>query len=220
MNTKTAWLLPLLLYLLIAPFTPWLDINIEESFYRGNGEFSCNSFFTLMYDHGSLPALTLFILATTVLPVGFLLSPLEYLRKPALLLFFTMAIGAGLLAHVIFKDNWGRPRPKQVIEFGGTQEYRPFWSPNFTRQPEPSKSFPSGHSTMGFYFFAPALAALQARRKGLAAFFFSIAFGLGIVLSISRMACGGHFFSDTLTSALLMWLTALFLTRIIYGKTT
>ena len=74
-----------------------------------------------------------------------------------------MVVGAGFIVHTALKDHWGRPRPKQIIAFGGEQTFRPFYSPNFFHQPEPSKSFPCGHCTMGFYFFAVAFAL---RRSG------------------------------------------------------
>lgn len=221
LRTHAAWLLPLLLFALIAPLTPWLDIAIERYFYSLNGDdtpFYNNTFLQLLYDFGNLPAFTLIALSLAALPLSYLFSPLTYLRKPALFAILTMLIGAGILTHLVLKDHWGRPRPKQVIEFGGTQEYRHFWSPNFSAQPEPSKSFPCGHCTMGFFFLAPALAARRAGRPGMSSLFFVSAFALGGALGIARMAQGGHFLSDVLFTALLMWLTALVLEQLIYGK--
>ena len=55
-----------------------------------------------------------------------------------------MAIGVGLFTHILLKDHWGRPRPKQVTQFGGTQEFHPFYKPNFFDQPQPSRApFPA-----------------------------------------------------------------------------
>jgi len=101
-----------------------------------------------------------------------------------------------------------RPRPKQVIEFGGIQEFRPFYQPNFFHQPEPSKSFTCGHCTMGFYFFALALVVRRLNYRKTFWITLMFAFALGIALSLARIGQGGHFFSDTLISALIMWLTA------------
>ncbi len=42
--------------------------------------------------------------------------------RAAFLMLLTLALGPGLLANTILKDNWGRPRPIEVTEFGGPLE--------------------------------------------------------------------------------------------------
>ena len=62
---------------------------------------------------------------------------------------------------------------------------------------------------MGFYFFA---VALLGRRLGSRILFITgmaLALILGIALSVTRIAQGGHFFSDTLATAIIMWTAAL-----------
>lgn len=61
---------------------------------------------------------------------------------------------------------------------------------------------------MGFYFFALALLGICYRRRDLYWLGLGLAWGLGGLLSLARIAQGGHFFSDTMASALIMWLTA------------
>ncbi len=217
LRSHMAWLGPLLLFVLIAPFTPTLDVAIERYFYEG-GHFYTNFFFQSLYDFSFLPVLIFVVASMLLLSLSFFFSKMAYLKKPLLLILLTLAIGAGLITHLLLKDHWGRPRPKQVIEFGGTQHYRPFWSPNFFSQPQPSKSFPCGHCTLGFFFFAPALAARRLGKEGWSFFFFGIAFAFGISLSLARMAQGGHFLSDILATALVMWLTAWWLDQLLFGK--
>src|SRR5690606_16584088 len=36
-----------------------------------------------------------------------------------------LAAGPGLVANLVLKDNWGRARPKHVVEFGGTKAFTP-----------------------------------------------------------------------------------------------
>ena len=54
-------------------------------------------------------------------------GPLSWWRSPgvpgraAVFLVLSLLLGPGLLVNVILKDNWGRPRPGSVVEFGGTQ---------------------------------------------------------------------------------------------------
>ena len=40
-------------------------------------------------------------------------------RRPALFLVLVAALGPGLLINVVFKDHYGRPRPREVQELGG-----------------------------------------------------------------------------------------------------
>ncbi|MCE2981992.1 MAG: phosphatase PAP2 family protein, partial [Parachlamydia sp.] len=102
---------------------------------------------------------------------------------------------------------WGRPRPRQVQAFGGTHPFIPFYQPSFHAL-ERFKSFPSGHSSMGFYFFSLVFLGRQQRNKKLVQCGWGMALGLGAALSLARIAQGGHFLSDTLFSGLIMWGTA------------
>lgn len=208
--------IPIFLMILITPFTPWLDLTISRHFYI-NEQFSSGPFFDFMFYKGIIPAWILFILSTLAFLLSYVLPKFKNSKKPALVLILTMVVGAGFLTHLILKDHWGRPRPKQVIEFGGTQNFRPYYSPNIFNQPEPSKSFPCGHCSMGFYFFGFAVVGMRLHKKWLTVTGFSLALILGGALGISRIMQGAHFFSDVLFSALLMWLTALCMDYLVYS---
>lgn len=213
-----AWLIPTVLMLLLAPFTPWIDLAVTGVFYTpdplGIDRFSSGAFVEFMFNYGIYPAWIVTVLAG-VMP---LFS--KKWRSPSLVWILTFAIGVGFITHLVLKDHWGRPRPKQVTEFGGPQEFRPFYSPNFFHQPEPSKSFPCGHCGMGFVFFAAALVGRRLGNKLIEWAGWIIAFGLGTLLSITRIMQGGHFTSDVLMSALILWLTALFVDWLIYEDAT
>src|SRR5262249_36075605 len=49
--------------------------------------------------------------------------------RAAVLMTVTLALGPGILANVILKDNWGRPRPIDVTEFRGDEHFLPWWDP-------------------------------------------------------------------------------------------
>lgn len=202
------WLWPLLAMAIITPFTPFLDLDITRHFYSSDKKFSTNGFYSFLYNYGVIPGQLLFIASALVFLASYIFTQWKKFRGPALTLILTLAIGSGLITHALLKDHWGRPRPKQVIEFGGTQPFRPYYMPNLFHQPEPSKSFSCGHCTMGFYFFA--LAFIGRRLETQTLFWIGIILGLflGGLLSLTRIAQGGHFFSDILISALVMWLTA------------
>jgi lipid A 4'-phosphatase len=203
-----AWLWPLIALALLTPFTPYLDLTISNYFFQPTHHFESTPFYNFLYNYGTLPAQLLFAVSAFMLFLASFFKKWKQWQTPALVLVLSLLIGAGLIVHELLKDHWGRPRPKQTIEFGGQQPFRPYYDPNFFHQPEPSKSFTCGHCTMGFYFFALALVARRLHYRKTFWCAMMMAFGLGIALSIARIAQGGHFFSDTLISALVMWITA------------
>ncbi len=202
------WLLPILAMAFLTPFTPALDLAISNYFYQDTHSFPQRPFYTFIFEYGSVPALVTATLALLCFLLANFFPSLQKWRPPTLVLVGTLAIGAGLITNIVLKDYWGRPRPRQVTEFGGTQPFHAFYQPNFFNQPEQSKSFPSGHASMGFYFFALALVGKRIGNRPVFWLGLILAFVLGGVLSWTRIAQGGHFFSDTMMSALVMWLTA------------
>lgn len=208
--------------LLVAPFTPWLDLTISGYFYSiGNDSvehFVSRPWLNFLFDYGTLPANLTALAATVVLLLSYLSKNIKKWRNPCLVLLLSYAVGAGFITNSLLKEYWGRPRPKQVEQFGGTQDFRPFYSPNFFHQPQPSKSFPCGHCAMGFYFFALALVGRRLHKPQLEKWGFILALTLGLILSVTRMAQGGHFFSDTLFAALVMWYTTLAMDWLVYAS--
>lgn len=227
-RTLLPWTLPLAILAIAIGISPFVDMPIERLFYNSETHSFINNTYTdiiagscgkrqWLCDWGVFPAQAAGVSALIALMLSYLRKDWKPWRKPALMLVLTMAIGAGFITHTLLKDHWGRPRPKQVIEFGGKQEFRTPYQPNFTDQPEPSKSFPCGHCTMGFFFFA---FMFLGKRLNNSLFFYgglTLAITLGTALSITRMMQGGHFLSDTITSGVIMWLTALTCDWLIFG---
>jgi membrane-associated PAP2 superfamily phosphatase len=58
-------------------------------------------------------------------PQGALLVP----GRAVVLMVVTLALAPGVVANMVFKEHWGRPRPIDVTEFGGTEHFRPWWDP-------------------------------------------------------------------------------------------
>lgn len=213
------WILPILLLVLLTPFISSIDLEIARYFFRKEGgHFSQDGFPGFIYTYGVIPAEITAISATVVFFLSYFFPTWKKWRPYAMLLIIPMVIGAGLIVHVMLKDRWGRPRPKQVIEFGGKQEFRPYYKPNFFHQPEPSKSFTCGHCTMGFYFFALAFAGYRLRNKTILYLGIALTLILGFTLSYARLAQGGHFFSDVFVAALIMWLTTLASDWLIFSR--
>lgn len=119
-------------------------------------------------------------------------------------------IGPGLVVNVAFKQTWGRPRPSQVRQFGGDREFVPVGTPGAGQHR--NSSFPSGHAATAFYLMAPAF-VVRSRRPRLAAGV-AVAGGLfGLLMGLTRIAQGGHWASDILWSAVIVYLTAVILAR-------
>mgnify|MGYP002348160548 CR=1 FL=1 len=108
------------------------------------------------------------------------------LRKDILFVFLSIALGSGLVINSVFKPYWGRPRPRQVQELGGQYTHTPFWKKGVTAQ---GKSFPCGHSSIGFsmvvFWFIWRKSRPKAARVAMVASLVT-----GGLLGAGRMAAG------------------------------
>lgn len=122
-----------------------------------------------------------------------------------------LVLGPGLIANGIFKENWGRARPRQVTEFGGTADFSPPLV--IADQCSSNCSFVSGDASMGFYFLA--LALMTPKRTRPLAILAALAFGLFI--GFIRVLQGAHFFSDVIFAGVFVGLAILLLYRVMLG---
>lgn len=130
--------------------------------------------------------------------------------RASLFLIATLALGPGLMANLIFKDNWHRPRPPVVTEFYGSEQFMPWWDPRGSC--DKNCSFVAGEGSGGFWTLAPAALAPPAWRAaayGAALLFGSAAGG-------QRLAGGAHFFSDVAFAGVFTFLVIWALHGLIY----
>src|SRR6476469_7672316 len=124
--------------------------------------------------------------------------------RAAVFLIITLALAPGLMANLILKDHWGRPRPAAVEEFYGPEKFVPWWDPRGTC--DKNCSFVAGEGAGGFWTLAPAALAPPALRP--LAYGAALTFGAGA--GLLRLSGRAHFFSDVAFSGvftfLLMWL--------------
>lgn len=197
-----------LLLVLSLPF--WLfdlDFIISCLFYSSKGGFIYKDSFPwkFLYEYAPLPSFIILIGSVLYLIIGFF--NLKYFKKfrwEAIYLTLVMLIGPGLIVNAALKDHWGRPRPRQIEEFGGKHEYLKLWEKGKAGE---GKSFPSGHASVGFYFFAIYF-LLRSRNSRWTALSFWIALGFGTLVGLTRIVQGGHFASDVIWSAGLLYLTS------------
>jgi lipid A 4'-phosphatase len=114
-------------------------------------------------------------------------GPLNSLR--VLYLLVALALGPGLVVNVVFKDHWGRARPRTVQQFGGDRAFTPAFV--ISDQCERNCSFVAGHASVGFLLAGVAFAVRRRRKAWLAA-----GLSLGALLGFGRMVQGAHFLSD------------------------
>jgi hypothetical protein len=110
-------------------------------------------------------------------------------------------LGPLILVNAVFKNHWGRPRPKHIEEFGGKMHYAP---PLLKGTAGAAKSFPAGHPSMAFVF-AVFYLLLRDKRRRLARALLAAALVGGLAMGVARMAAGAHFLSDGIWSVLITW---------------
>ena len=120
--------------------------------------------------------------------------------RAALFLIITMALGPGVLTNLVLKDHWGRARPIDITELGGSFRFTPWWDP---RGECPNNcSFVAGEPSGAFWTLAPA--ALAPPQWRLLAYGGALAFGAAV--GLLRIGGGGHFFTDVVFAGVLMFL--------------
>jgi lipid A 4'-phosphatase len=136
--------------------------------------------------------------------IGYLQPRWRPYQRHAVFLVLVLIIGPGFIVHNVLKDNWGRPRPRQIEQFGGDRRFHPVL---VMGKPSHGKAFPSGHSATGFYF---AAFYFLFRRRTAALRLAALATGavLGVLIGIARMAAGAHYATDVLWSAVVTLATA------------
>lgn len=139
---------------------------------------------------------------TRIVVVGLVLALLAKLFLPMLaralsarkLLYLatSLTLGPGLVVNAFLKEWWGRPRPRQIVEFGGTMEFFPAWVPGGACVS--NCSFPSGEASSSMWLVAIALLVPGRWRRPAIV----VAASWGLIVSANRLAFGGHFLSDVL----------------------
>jgi len=188
-----------------------LDLAAQRCFYvqgAGNGwPVGSLPMFRWLHDYGCWLALAMAIGGLIVAVAAIWVPAWRDKWRAAVFFPLLMVIGPGLLVNSAFKNHWGRPRPSQIVEFGGNQPYSPPWMPTAYEQ---GVSFPSGHASMGFYLLAPYF-LYRYRHRGLALAWLASGFLGGALMGVMRMAMGGHFLTDVVWSGGVVYITGWFL---------
>jgi membrane-associated PAP2 superfamily phosphatase len=186
-----------------------LDLALARRFYlvgTGWGLTELNPW-RFLYRYGIIPAYLLVGAALVLLAAGYFKPAYACWRRSAFFLVLMIILGPGLLVNTVFKDHWGRPRPRQIQVFGGDRQFHQVWERGVGGT---GRSFPSGHASAAFYLMAPYF-VLRARNRRRARLALGLGISYGIFMGVARMAQGGHFVSDVLWAGGMVYLAGLFL---------
>ncbi|MEI6079224.1 MAG: phosphatase PAP2 family protein [bacterium] len=192
-----------------------LDLKIAYLFYKPGNPFwdswSKNPVWVFSYKYGTVLPNLIGAVAFIVLIAGFFVSKLKEWRKRCIFAVLLLALAPGLIVQTL-KETWGRPRPIELKIFNGSGdfEYRSPFNPNInvTEHDNDGNAFPSGHAAIGFYVLV--LYFVFNRRT----YLLLAGLAYGGFMSFGRMAQGGHFLSDVLTSLFIVYITAEALSKI------
>lgn len=185
-----------------------LDLIVSSRFYMAGGWPVGEQFpWKLLYKIDRYPALLLAVAGLVGAATTLKRSGWNRKACSGVFLVLLLVLGPGLLVNVVFKDGWGRPRPRQVVEFSGSKTFLHPWQKGIAGD---GRSFPSGHASAAFYMSAPYF-IYRRRRPRLAYIWLAGGICFGILMSIARITQGGHFLSDTIWSFGMVYLTGLLL---------
>jgi len=182
-----------------------LDLRVAEHFYHPEADDPWYEgrlpLWSVLYRVAPLLAGLVLLGGVLILGAGGISRRLQPVRLYAVLVLATTLIGPGLLVNALFKDHWGRPRPHQLECLGGNKSYLP---PLMRGEPGGGKSFPCGHSSVG-YMLGVFYLIWRRSRPRLAWGALAGALALGTLLGIGRMAAGDHFLSDVVWSGIIAY---------------
>jgi membrane-associated PAP2 superfamily phosphatase len=155
-----------------------------------------------LYKWAAVPALLLAAAALSVLLASLFTAKLAQWRRKAAFIILFIALGPGLIVNIVLKEQVGRARPREIVEFGGSHQFTQFWQAGGAGT---NSSFPSGHAAIAFALMAPWFVLRDEETKTAACF---LAAGLifGVLVGIARILQGGHFASDILWAGGLLYL--------------
>ena len=197
---------------------PDLDLRVARHFYAVE-DASHNTFAFRIYPPVMM-ARNLGLWVGTVLVIPAVLALLVKLILPRRKLFIpgravvflisTMILAPGLLVNVLLKDHWGRPRPIDVTQFGGQDQFVAWWDP---RGRCPSNcAFVSGDVSGAFWTVAPAALAPPQWR----ALAYGAALALGTGMAAICVMAGAHFPSDVIFAGVFTFLVIWAVYALIY----
>jgi membrane-associated PAP2 superfamily phosphatase len=196
--TLVFWLTNADSYIASVVYGPNINSPVGLKFWPAGSEFPWN----ILYTWAPFPAIVLAVTALIVLVSGFFIRKVASCRRKTVFVLLLLALGPGLVVNVLLKDQLGRARPREVVEFGGSHEFTQFWQPGTTGR---NSSFPSGHAAIAFFTIAPWF-VLRDNKRAIATGFLVFGLSYGSLVGVARILQGGHFVSDVVWAGGLIYL--------------
>jgi lipid A 4'-phosphatase len=193
---------------------PGIDLWAASLFYRPGDRFFLKDSGFAVFFYDSIRTLTPVLIVALVVMLAIACvrrsRPFGLGVAAILYLILVFALGPGVLVNATLKDGWGRARPSQIVEFGGTRQFTPAFV--VSDQCERNCSFVAGHPSMMFGFFGLALLLAPGRRRTIAVAGVVV---LGAMAGLGRMMQGGHFLSDVIYSGVFVYAVAWLLEKLL-----
>ena len=216
--TKTGLITCLILIALatvVFRLDPAIDLQAARYFYQhGQGFAWADSAWANGFRHGLYALVWVVNIVTLLLLIGKVIRPrlpLPSINANVYVLTVFIVVPF-LLVNVVFKDHFGRPRPRQIELFAGTLQFQPVW--NISSQCDTNCSFVCGDAAVVFAFWL-FLPFFERRRWRMA--YGAAVLLLGIFYGLIRMGQGGHFLSDVVFAGLLSYLGVWCVYRLFYS---
>lgn len=181
-----------------------LDLYISNLFYKDNTFYLADNKFGLVIYEGAYVLTVLLIVFLAVLLIINIITGkrvLHLTRKAIIFISLAFIFAPGVVVNGILKEHVGRPRPAEIVEFGGTKTFQPPFK--ISNECSSNCSFVSGHASFAFAFMIFGLFFKGVRRK----IALSAGFLFGVMVGFVRIFQGRHFFYDVVFAFFFTWLT-------------
>ena len=178
------------LFLTVAPS---LDLFVAGLFYNEQSNFYLQSYhyLSIIFREIILPLILVYLLILPIFNRYVKLDKIflgyKFSFKELLLIWLSQILVVLIFVNLILKNLWGRARPSDILEFGGSDVFTPWYV--ISSSCNSNCSFVSGDASVGF-----SIIVLYFITKKI--FFIYLSLFFGLVLGLVRILAGGHYFSD------------------------
>tara|TARA_B100000686_G_C16803290_1_gene987812 strand:+ start:4711 stop:6066 length:1356 start_codon:yes stop_codon:yes gene_type:complete len=215
-DTKIYYLFLVFFFLiLILTIGHSIDIYFSGLFYYKENQFLLQSYYdiTIFFRKIVLRAIIIYILILPIislwLPISQLYFNFKFNLKEILFIWSTSFINVLIIVNLLLKNLWGRARPGDVLELGGKESFSPWFQ--ISDSCSTNCSFVSGDAAVGF-----SIIALYFITKN--KFYLWSSLVLGASLGMIRIMEGGHFLSDVVMSAAIIYFAYFLQTKFFYKR--
>jgi lipid A 4'-phosphatase len=180
-----------------------LDVFLSSLFYGADEKFILQSYYptTIFVRQVVLPIIILYLFLfpglSLLLPLRKIYFNFNLKNKDVLFIFSATLFNLLIVVNVILKNSWGRARPNDILQLGGSETFTPWFQ--ISDSCINNCSFVSGDASVGFSIISLFFITKKSVYLWLSIFF-------GFLLGTVRVLEGGHFLSDVLIAGFLIFI--------------